>query len=712
MQFLPWFNTTSALVINAIIGLFTLTRNPKSATSQLFSLFVFTLALYLLINQFSLLPLELSTTLFWMRTVMIIALAVNILFFLLVKAFPSNKLNLSNKSWLIILLTTLPVLGIVYTPLLFSDIDPANRTPIPAPGMVLFLLHTIAYLGTGAIILIKKWLKAKGVDKIQLNLFLLGTLIMFILILVSNVLLVLLFNISTFVSLLPIYTSIFAATIAYAIIRHRFLDISALVTRAVSFTLLTVIIAVAYAGGLLAIPRLLPSPYHDPISVVLAVLIAFTFHPLRKYLENFTEAVFHKGTYQPEVVLEQLSSATSSTLSINTLTDKVDQLLGHTLHPSKLAFFLLSKDQKSITIKNYGFDKDYTLSLEDINYLDKKTKSSLLVYEEVSEKKLKDFLHDHNVYIAIPLKTSAGLQGIMVLGEKASGDIYNSQDLNILEIFAPPMAIAIQNSLAFDEIARFNITLRQKIKDATSDLRKANLELRHLNKLKDEFVFISTHELKTPVTVLKGYMAMINDGNYGQVNDKLQEPLKEMQGATGQLVQLVNDLLEIARSEAKTLQIQTSPIEICSVIDNSLEGLRTLAQQKGLELNHDCRPKQIYAMADPDRIREILNNLVSNAIKYSDTGTITIDHVIEGDHVITHVKDQGVGIDEKDQSKIFTRFFRADEQASKVPGTGLGLFIVKQIVEKMGGKIWFQSKLGKGTTFSFSLPKAKPPASN
>jgi len=199
-------------------------------------------------------------------------------------------------------------------------------------------------------------------------------------------------------------------------------------------------------------------------------------------------------------------------------------------------------------------------------------------------------------------------------------------------------------------------------------------------------------------------MSMIRDGSYGEVPQKVQEALTEIDQANQQLVQLVNDLLEIARAETKTIQINTTPTPIYEIIKTNLDNLKALAEQKHLKLVYKTLPhQQVTVMADPDRIKEIINNLVSNAIKYSQSGTITISHESNGKELTTHVTDQGYGISDKNQSKVFSRFFRAEETASQ-PGTGLGLFIVKQIVEKMGGKIWFKSKLGEGTTFSFSLP--------
>ncbi len=237
------------------------------------------------------------------------------------------------------------------------------------------------------------------------------------------------------------------------------------------------------------------------------------------------------------------------------------------------------------------------------------------------------------------------------------------------------------------------------------DLKKANRQLRHLDKLKDEFVYIATHELKTPVAVMKGYLSMIQDGSYGKLPPKFKKPISQLSSANAQLIQLVNDLLEIARAESHTINIATKPVDLTQTVTNTFSSLQTLADQKQLKLAHQTLQSPLNVKADPDRLKEILNNLISNAIKYSDSGTITVSHVNDTHHVVTHIADQGLGISPADQKRIFTRFFRAEDQANKVTGTGLGLFIVKQLVEKMGGKIWFSSQLGKGTTFSFSLPK-------
>lgn len=268
-----------------------------------------------------------------------------------------------------------------------------------------------------------------------------------------------------------------------------------------------------------------------------------------------------------------------------------------------------------------------------------------------------------------------------------------SDEHDLIRSFSDIVGLAVQNASLYSQLEHANLQLTQ-----------ANRELKHLDKLKDEFVFIATHELKNPVTAMRGYLSMLKDGVYGPIPDKLRKATEQLNASNQQLVQLVNDLLQIARAEAKTITIKTEPTDLCQAINETIEALKPLADQKNLKLAHDCLGP-LKVMADESRLKEILNNLVSNAIKYSNQGTITISHNIDGSSVATHVADQGVGISAADQEKLFTRFFRSEEKAVRdVPGTGLGLFIVKQIVEKMNGKIWFVSKVGEGSTFSFALP--------
>lgn len=289
--------------------------------------------------------------------------------------------------------------------------------------------------------------------------------------------------------------------------------------------------------------------------------------------------------------------------------------------------------------------------------------------------------------------------GTLIFSMSKSDSKVSIDERDLIRSFSDIVGLAVQNSSLYSQVDQANLRLK-----------KANKDLRHLDKLKDEFVFIATHELKNPVTVMRGYLYMLNQKKFGEIPEKMKSPVEEMNNSNQQLVQLVNDLLQIARAEAKTIKIKTDPVNLCQIADEVINNVKPLADQKQLALQHKCEVKGEQILADSNRLKEILNNLVSNAIKYSQTGIITISHSEDEkkkNRVITSISDQGVGMSDEDQKKIFTRFFRSEEEANRgIPGTGLGLFIVKQLVERMGGKIWFTSEIGKGSTFSFSLPKA------
>ncbi|BCX15244.1 MAG: hypothetical protein KatS3mg097_136 [Candidatus Parcubacteria bacterium] len=220
-------------------------------------------------------------------------------------------------------------------------------------------------------------------------------------------------------------------------------------------------------------------------------------------------------------------------------------------------------------------------------------------------------------------------------------------------------------------------------------------------KLKDEFVFMTAHELKAPMAAMKGYLTLLIDGTVGTLDKIAQEFIIKIKNANERLIQLVNDLLHIAKNEAETISINIQPVNISEAILPIINEFKIDYQKKNITLDYQISETLPKINANLDKLKEIFANLISNAIKYNiENGKIIIYHKTEGDYLLTIVQDTGLGIPKNQQEKIFQKFFRVQSKITEnIPGTGLGLFIVKELVEKMNGKIWFESEEGKGTTF-------------
>jgi len=223
---------------------------------------------------------------------------------------------------------------------------------------------------------------------------------------------------------------------------------------------------------------------------------------------------------------------------------------------------------------------------------------------------------------------------------------------------------------------------------------------------KAEFVSTVSHELRTPMTSIKGYADLLLMGAAGMVTDNQQHFLSIIKSNTDRLTTLVDDLLDLSRIESGRVALSPKAVRVEEVINQVVVAMEARVVNKGLALRSDVPPTLPRVSADSDRVVQILTNLVANACQYTPTdGEIVVSACSHGEEVHVSVRDTGIGIAQEDQAKIFDRFFRADDPVVQdAPGTGLGLAIVQSLVEMHGGRVWVESKLGMGSTFTFTLP--------
>ena len=231
-----------------------------------------------------------------------------------------------------------------------------------------------------------------------------------------------------------------------------------------------------------------------------------------------------------------------------------------------------------------------------------------------------------------------------------------------------------------------------------------------VERLKNEFISTVSHELRTPMTSIKGYTDLLVSEKVGALSEQQRHFVQVIKTNADRLTALVNDILDISRIETGRIKLKIRALDLVALINQVAESFRGQMVEKSLELVLDLPPNLPPVRGDEDRVTQILENLTSNAWKYTpEGGRVTVRAKAIDGFVQVDVSDTGIGIAEKDLDHIFDRFYRTEQaEVRAVDGTGLGLSIVKMFVELLGGKIWVESEVNKGTTFSFTLPQAVP----
>lgn len=271
------------------------------------------------------------------------------------------------------------------------------------------------------------------------------------------------------------------------------------------------------------------------------------------------------------------------------------------------------------------------------------------------------------------------------------------------------MAFLVYGGIRLVESIKREVQQRELLEKLTQELQSANQKLKELDDQKDEFISIAAHDLNTPIATIEGYLSMVLDEKIVPVdNPKTKEYLMRVYEGSKRLAALVADLLNVSRIEQGRLIIERESLQLEELVEKIVKEWEIKARDQRLGLIYE-KPSsplpKIYA--DPDRLSQVVTNLVSNAIKYSLKGEIKVRLAQKENNIVLEVTDEGMGISKEDLPHLFEKFYRVSNHTTKgIAGTGLGLFISKGIVELHGGKISVESEKGKGSTFKVELPIA------
>ena len=303
--------------------------------------------------------------------------------------------------------------------------------------------------------------------------------------------------------------------------------------------------------------------------------------------------------------------------------------------------------------------------------------------------------------LAVPLLREDQILGAMTIWRKEAGN-FSPAIVNLLQTFATQSALAIQNARLFREI-----------EDKSREIEDKSREIEAANRHKSEFLANMSHELRTPLNAIIGFSEVLGERMFGELNEKQAEYTEDILSSGRHLLSLINEILDLSKVEAGRMELEVATFDLPLAIDNARTFVRERATKHGINLDVTIDERLGEFVGDERKIKQILLNLLSNAVKFTpEGGRIGINARQANDSVEISVSDTGIGISPEDQAKVFEEFRQVGgDYAHKREGTGLGLTLAKKFVELHGGKIWVDSEVGKGSTFSFTLPERSSPPS-
>lgn len=711
-----------------LLGLLILLRNARSRTNRNFALFSFSIALWTVCNYIADNGHE-DVTLLFTRLTFAAGVLIAYSTLLLSQYFPNERLLEKQRTNAYYLPIAGLVVALSMTPWVISNSVKGEDGATLSIGALYYVF--VGYVLMSLIAIIRNFMRQYRsahllVQKTQIKLVLLGIMLYALFSILSNLIVPLFVDNWTSSQYGPIFALFTVSLTAYTIIKHRLFDIRLIAVRSLAYLGSLIIFAGFYGfivlGLILRAFGIELSVEHQTIFGLSSGIAALIFPYMRDVLNRFTNSIFYRDAYSSQDFLNDFNQQLVSTLDISKLIERTSELIAHTLKSEYCVIILTHDGDHKDRIIGTGIHK---LERPELDFMHKTHDAkSLIVADHLTyeDEKIQHAMHKNNIAVIAHLDSRGQSEpevGHLVLGPKKSGNTYTSQDIAIIETIANELVIAIQNALRFEEIERFNATLQQRVDEATRKLRRTNEKLRQLDETKDDFISMASHQLRTPLTSVKGYVSMVVEGDAGELNPMQKKLLSQAFISAQRMVYLISDLLNVSRLRTGKFIIEPVQSNLANIVQEEVKQLIPTAKGRGLELVYH-RPEHFpILMFDETKMRQVIMNFIDNAIYYTPTGgNITVSIVDKPTSIEFTVTDTGIGVPKADQHHLFSKFYRANNAKRARPdGTGLGLFMAKKVIVAQGGATIFKSQEGKGSTFGFTFNKepltpTRPPESH
>lgn len=710
-------------LLNLIIGVFVLARNARGKLNWSFFSVALTLSVWSASMYFYVKPVIYSSEL-WIKVVYFFVLCLILTWTYFFKLFLEVKERLFPAIFL--LFTPIFIYLLFGTDYWVKEVTDKSWGPetILGPAYLYFGIYTGLAVAWITYFWVKKFLRSEGVARMQLLYVFISMIVYSVLAILFDVVLPLATGNSKFFWASAYFSLFFVGASAYAIFRYRLMDIRVVARQSFVylFSFATIVgLVFGFHYTLIHFWHL----SHNIEMLIIAVISAGLFHPLTNLYLKIANKYFFYSFYSYQETIKELSKKLTSILDIDKLTDTIVKEIMGVMKLDRAGVLLKEDKTDKYNIQHItGFVEENGISLVRDNFLTQRLEQTRkpVVYEELGLQirdahnerikanliNLQSNMKRIEAELCLPLISRDNLKGIIVLGKKLSGEAYSVQDLNLLETLTDQASLAIENALLHDQVQDFNVHLQEKVDEQVNEIKELYKVREELLTIKENFLHIVSHQLRTPVSIFWGLLDNWKTGDINKFDRKQREKVKQqIIIAADRLQNIVNDMLD-ALELGRSLELEFEPVDILAMIEEVTNTLKPNYDAKKLYLKIE-KPKEALpeVQASDKFLKQALMNLVDNAEKYTQTGGTTIAVKTDKESIIIEVKDTGMGLTEQDKKQIMkTQFFRGNRAQDNVPnGSGLGLYIVKQIIDKHHGEIKIDSAgVDKGAIFTIILP--------
>jgi signal transduction histidine kinase len=694
-----------ALVLNVSLAGITLFRNPGSRLNRLFTYFVGGMAVW----NFGVFMLRRSpdeaTAVFWEIVIHTGVIALPAFYYHFVLIFLEGTTRHRTSLLVVYALALLfSIINLSGSSLFMSGVKSTYWGWAPATGLLYtpFFVYFNCFLIYGLVHLVRTY---NDVDssfrRNRATLILLGTLVS----LIGGLIDFARFILARFVPAADLVyplgipaNMVFALMLGTSIVRYRLFDVNVVVKKGAIYLLLWGVLT----SVLVAAEQYADWDQMNPLWVILPLGFVMTMlvSPLGQRLEERIERVMfsrRRGCYE---TLLDLSKRMGSILDFGRLMETLVHGLVRGVPLTHCVLMIYDAERSAFVV----YREDATVGegvgavaipgdSRIVQWLNQTGR--VLVKEEVTLnpeiaayfETAEGELDAIKATLIVPLKIESKLTGIMLVGEKLSGDIFDDQELEVLAVLANQVAISLENARLYEELS------------------ESNAQLLQASRLKSQFLASMSHELRTPLNSIIGFSKVLLNRFDGELTERQETYIRSVHNSGAHLLQLINGILDFSRIEAGKLEMSSEELDLHELIDECTESSMPLARGKQMKLEKNVPLELPPLSGDRTKVKQILLNLLSNAIKFTAQGRVLVSVVAEPDAIRVSVADTGIGIREDDLAHLFEPFQQLDNPiARSAGGTGLGLAISKKFVELHGGRIWAESRENQGSTFHFTLP--------